>query len=276
MVNRWAVAAGNWSAPATWNGGTLPDPADDVYANNKLLVIDQSIAVQTLRTSSGTGITAGGQFNVTSSSPVTIDIAQPILDTYPVGSGALIVPSGAGAVTINCPYMDSPTSGGVSNRLIVVQAAQTGLLTINTIINTNVGIGIELTNAGFTVVNGNIRGGSSTGAFGLYMSAGTPKVTVNGDVIGGSASVGVHNGAGLVRFSGDLQWGSTGIPPYSSTVRPPMIVRDGGATVTVFSDDAWPTGSGAAIVLGQLEDCAEVPTFPTEGIIWPPSALTPA
>ena len=49
MANRYAVASGNWSNTATWNGGTLPTSADVVRPNNFTVTIDQDITVQELR-----------------------------------------------------------------------------------------------------------------------------------------------------------------------------------------------------------------------------------
>lgn len=70
MAIRWAVASGNWSSTSTWNGGTLPTSADDVFANNFTVTIDQDITAITLRNTSNTSpaITAGGTFTVTGSS----------------------------------------------------------------------------------------------------------------------------------------------------------------------------------------------------------------
>jgi hypothetical protein len=43
-----AVATGNWSNPATWNGGVLPNPGDVVASNNFTVTIDQNINVDLL------------------------------------------------------------------------------------------------------------------------------------------------------------------------------------------------------------------------------------
>lgn len=66
MAIRWAVASGNWSNTATWDGGTLPTSTDDVFANNFTVTIDQDITAITLRNTSNTSpaITQGGQFVV--------------------------------------------------------------------------------------------------------------------------------------------------------------------------------------------------------------------
>lgn len=48
MALRVAVATGNWSNPATWNGGVLPTTGDVVASNNFLVTIDQNVNVDTL------------------------------------------------------------------------------------------------------------------------------------------------------------------------------------------------------------------------------------
>lgn len=40
MAVKYAVANGNWSAGATWNGGTIPVTGDDVYSNNFRVTIN--------------------------------------------------------------------------------------------------------------------------------------------------------------------------------------------------------------------------------------------
>ena len=48
MALRTAVATGNWSNPAIWNGGVLPTAGDTVASNNFTITIDQNINVGSL------------------------------------------------------------------------------------------------------------------------------------------------------------------------------------------------------------------------------------
>ena len=62
MAIRYAVANGNWSNTATWDGGTLPAIDDDVFANNFTVIIDGTFTVLSIKNTAGTGIVAGGKF----------------------------------------------------------------------------------------------------------------------------------------------------------------------------------------------------------------------
>jgi hypothetical protein len=66
MAIRFAVANGNWSNTATWNGGTLPASNDDVFSNNFTVTINQDITAISLRNTSNVSpaITQGGKFVV--------------------------------------------------------------------------------------------------------------------------------------------------------------------------------------------------------------------
>jgi hypothetical protein len=48
MALRVAVATGNWSNPAIWNGGVLPTTGDVVASNNFTVTIDQNVNVDTI------------------------------------------------------------------------------------------------------------------------------------------------------------------------------------------------------------------------------------
>ena len=48
MALRVAVASGNWSSTATWNGGVLPTVGDIVASNNFTVTIDQNINVDSI------------------------------------------------------------------------------------------------------------------------------------------------------------------------------------------------------------------------------------
>jgi hypothetical protein len=69
MPNRWPISSGNWSNSAIWSGSIIPTASDDVFANNRIVTIDQDITVASLKNSTsigGTGIAGGisasGQF----------------------------------------------------------------------------------------------------------------------------------------------------------------------------------------------------------------------
>jgi hypothetical protein len=48
MALRAAVANGNWSSTATWNGGVLPNPGDIVASNNFTVTIDVNVNVDSI------------------------------------------------------------------------------------------------------------------------------------------------------------------------------------------------------------------------------------
>ena len=48
MAQRAAIASGNWSNPAIWNGGVLPEPGDVVASNGFTVTIDQNINVDSI------------------------------------------------------------------------------------------------------------------------------------------------------------------------------------------------------------------------------------
>ena len=58
MALRAAIATGNWSNPAIWNGGVLPNPGDVVASNNFTITIDQNINVDTLTNAAQSIVTA--------------------------------------------------------------------------------------------------------------------------------------------------------------------------------------------------------------------------
>jgi len=80
MALRGAVANGNWSNPATWNGGILPNPGDVVASNGFTVTIDVNINVDSITNTAQTdlGLTATMTSNTTPSGVVS---ASTILST---------------------------------------------------------------------------------------------------------------------------------------------------------------------------------------------------
>jgi hypothetical protein len=151
MALRYAVANGNWSSTATWDGGTLPTSADDVYANNFTVTVDQNVTVLSLRNTAGAPAVAGGIFVLTNGVSVNA-----------TGTGLV---NNSGTTTLIDFTLASPNSatitaanisgtGGNPNTLnAVVRLSGTGTLTLNSnwAVNSSV---IAITDNGVFNLNG--------------------------------------------------------------------------------------------------------------------------
>jgi len=226
MADVRATKNGNWSDVTVWNTGALPTAADDVYSNTFTVNVDVSFTVLTLRSTAGTGITAGGSFNfntagvtgtVTSSSPLVPGATNLIQVTATTGTvtislGGNVEPRSFNGDTLinysgNCNLNLSGTnfngrlSGNTSSTTCILKSSS-GLITITGNLNggnSNQAINQALLSSnGNTIVIGNIVGGLNTGGSnrGVNQSAGT--LTITGNVTGGQ-SIGTNQG---VLFSG--------------------------------------------------------------------------
>lgn len=230
MANVFATKAGNWSDITVWNTGALPTSADDVFSNNFAVTINQNINVLSIRNTADTGITAGGNFTV--STPGLTIAANPIAGAVPcliisavgttnvganstggTASGAFGVNfSAATGSTLNYIGNSTGGSGTTSHGLNIAIAGNvvnfTGIASAG--ISTGTGINNALNSA--LNVTGNAIGGSVTGGNGISnVSTGT--VNITGNVIGGSvlAAYGVNNIAlGTVIVNGQAIGGTVG------------------------------------------------------------------
>jgi hypothetical protein len=192
MAVRFAVANGNWSNTATWNGGTLPTSADDVYANNFTVTIDGTFTVLTIRNTSLASplITAGGGFTFSNGGNLTC--TTPINGLISTGTVPLVtfnLPSGQSAtLNASCDTVPSAANG----RVILIQNTGTfnivGDYSINNFNNANRRtINID----GSTTVNivGNITSLSSINSnFTLVVNSGNPTINIIGNVSGGTSN----------------------------------------------------------------------------------------
>lgn len=73
MAIRYAVASGNWSNTATWDGGTLPAAGDDVRSNGFTVTVDGMYTALTVsnRAETSPTVSAGGTFLLNDGSSVT-------------------------------------------------------------------------------------------------------------------------------------------------------------------------------------------------------------
>ena len=177
MATRYAVATGNWSNTATWDGGTLPTAADDVHANNKTITLDQNIDVLSLRTTAGGAAVAGGNFNTPTSGTRTIDA------NIIAGSSSVVQILG----TCNCTITGNVTGSATTSNTSAVYIARTGASYL-------------LADLPVATIIGNVIGGSTATAEGVRLNGGT--LTITGSLTGGTAGNGCR---GLTLYNSENQ-----------------------------------------------------------------------
>ena len=105
MANYRAIANGNWSSGATWDGGSVPPNAagHNIYSNNCTVTIDQNVDVALITNASvtasfvggGTSAAAGGGFSMSSAFDIT-GLLNPNS-----GSQLLTITAASGTININ-------------------------------------------------------------------------------------------------------------------------------------------------------------------------------
>jgi hypothetical protein len=144
MAVRYAVATGNWSDTATWDGGTLPTSADDVFANGFTVTIDQDVTVLSIRNTAQSPAVAGGGYI--------------LLDTYTLNAALF-------AAAVNLLTYSGSTSANINGNILIGTA--------NNVIDFN-------SSAGTLNIVGDIQNNGTLG-FGLLVRN-TGTLNVIGDV----------------------------------------------------------------------------------------------
>ena len=190
MAIRYAVANGNWSSTATWDGGTLPASGDDVYSNGFAVSINQTITVNSLKKIANTdpAIVVGGSFTVTTSATVTITAGIQSADGVSTNLGVLTINGVNTVVTVNSPTINGGTT--LQRHGIHILAAHTGVVNINgSALGGIAGSGgcYAVYNLANTTINftGNITGGSGANAI-AFTNSGNLVLNVTGNISGGT------------------------------------------------------------------------------------------
>jgi hypothetical protein len=202
MADRWPLANGNWSNAANWNGGTLPDVGDDVFADGKTVTIDQDVTVLSIRNTQRTGGTANGGFNF-STAQTTYNITADLL-----AFNQTLISCNQTNRTYN--FIGNVSGGtGATNS---INCIATGAASININITGNItsqgqgivrsGILVNQLNVTLTVI-GNVSGGGNIGGStlsGILLSSSTTILNITGNVTAeGNRAIGSigQNNAGV-------------------------------------------------------------------------------
>jgi len=208
MANIKAVANGNWSNTATWDGGVLPTSADDVFSNNFTVTINGTFTVLSIRNTSGTGITAGGQFIFANNGNLTCTATQ-----------AIYVGATTPTLEMNLPSGNSAIFNG-------------SVLTINAVASYNA---IRLSSSGTLNLNGNYNIDGSAASITRYIIqlTGTGTINIVGDLSltstssGGNANALNISGIGVTNITGNVSGGSSGTDGVST------ILGQSSATINI-------------------------------------------
>jgi hypothetical protein len=277
MANRFAVANGDWSNTATWDGGTLPTSADDVYTNNFNVNVNQNIDVISLRNTAATGITAGGTFTFNTSG-ITADISDTIVINL-TSTSFILVTSTTGLITINIPngivnginqansnllnytgncnltitcigFVGFQTTLSASTNTFMINKTSTGVLIFNGNIQSrfgsfNFGYIINITSISTNIINGNILGGQGAGDGSIALNITNGDLTITGNVTGGSGGGGraiVSTTNGTINVTGNVTGGGAGNGAISTTA--------GTLNVTGIIEGGTVNGAVGAFILG--------------------------
>lgn len=244
MALRYAVANGNWSSTATWNGGTLPTSADDVYSNNFTVTVDQNITILSLRNTAGSPAVAGGIFVLTNGVSVNATGTGLVNNsgTTTLIDFTLASPNSATVTSTNM----SGTGGNPSTNNAVVRLSGTGTL----ILNSN------------WLINNTVVAIIANGIFNLNGSGGHVSTTTTQNGINITAASATLNWVGNMTFVGTNTWGYitnngaattstvniTGNIKGSDTVQGVGILTNGILNITGTVSAAPPSTSGVAIL----------------------------
>ena len=199
MALRYAVATGNWSNTATWDGGTLPTAADDVFSNNFTVTIDGTFTVLSIRNTLNAAlptIVAGGQFRFANGGNLTCTASQAIY----VGSTTPTLEM----------TLASPNTGTFNGSVL-------------TITNTTNYIAIRHSSSGTLNCNGNYNLDGSNATRNIISLTSTGTINIVGDISSATtSSVGFQNtillsNAGTINITGNVT-ASTATVLNSSTI----------------------------------------------------------
>lgn len=213
MPIRYAVANGNWSNPATWDAGTLPEVGDDVRSNGFTVTVDGSYTALTVsnKSESSPVVAAGGTFTLANGSSVTATHATDgflisLVTGHHVFTSALTAGESATLVG-NCNHNTGPGHHG-SGLLRMTGVGGTvnfvGNITGRDIINNT--STVALAAACTLLVTGNVIGGTSNGtqSGAIVLGAANSVCVITGNVSanGTSGTTSLGGAISLGNFTG--------------------------------------------------------------------------
>ena len=201
MANRYAVATGNWSSLATWDGGvSLPGASDTVRPNGYTVTIDQNITVTELRGDASSPAVAGGSYLFSAGRTITGNIL------FTTGGGSLMSLTGTGSSRT----ITGNITSNVSGTGLYVGSNSDGLTIVGNVLSTGNGNCINGYDRLYLTITGSVTATSTAYAICDQTSAGAVSLSITGDVTSsGSATALFCNTAGTISVTGTVTTGAT-------------------------------------------------------------------
>jgi hypothetical protein len=276
MAFRYAVATGNWSNTATWDGGTLPTAADDVFSNNFTVTIDGTFTVLSIRNTLNAVplIAAGGQFRFANGGNLTCTAAQAIYvgSTTPTLEMTLASPNTAtfnGSVltlanTVNYIAIRHSSTGilnlngnySVDGTAIkyVINVTSTGTLNVVGNITSNLTPVVNNTptllssSAAIINITGNLTGSSNASVTSTPVSISSGILNVTGNVTAVSSPA-IATTGGILNIIGNVNGSTTQAAIYNvtsaATISVTGIITAGTGAPAIYSSFALTSGYGS-------------------------------
>lgn len=284
MTDIRAIANGDWSNPATWNGGTIPGPGDRAYSNTFTVTVDSDRTCTQVSNAAGGGGSVGGLFVLAAGVTLTADIL----------GGATNGSSGTAAVV--CSY-SSPSSanivgnitGGGSNNARGVDVTGTGILNVTGNIQSGgfSAYAIELWAACTLNVTGNVQSSLTSTSQAVFYGTGTTSATVV-NITGNVTSPGTGSAANVIQgiagctitvngtVSSGVGFGITNTgsnsvtivngPIYASATKNGVLANGSGCEVRTTGPCYNAIGTGMKSMMAVY--CESVLLTPTAGLAW--------
>lgn len=201
MAVKWPLADGNWSNAANWNSGTKPVAGDDVYADGKIITIDETPVCASIRNTTRSGGINYGRFTTSVSMTITADLYSL---THGASNTNTLTITGSASVTLIGNV--SHTTGGANDTCYAIRWDSSGTLSITGSLsassNRSSGGCINITGTGAVSIVGTLAQVSN--GYIINVSSGAP-LTVTGNLTVAGSGTGIFCSAGnTIIITGNL------------------------------------------------------------------------